>query len=116
MMGDMVPRKQLVSQGSRGIAGVVGGAVILALNAITGFVPSLIVGGIIGVVGLGMAKSKDDRKAGLVVAGVGALTAITAIPALGGLAGWLLGVSGIGLLIMGGLNLFRFVRGYRKRL
>jgi hypothetical protein len=114
-MGDMVPRKQLVSAGTKGIGGVVGGAVVLGLNAITGFVPSLIVGGIVGVVGLVMSKSKDDRKAGLVVAGVGALTAITAIPAIGGLAGWLLGVSGIGLLVMGGLNIFKFIRGYRKR-
>lgn len=115
-MGDMVPRKELVSQGSKGIGGIVGGGVILALNAITGFVPSLVVGGIIGLVGLAMSRSEDDRKAGLAIAGVGALTAITAIPAIGGLAGWLLGVSGFGLLIMGGINLFKFIRGYRKRM
>ncbi len=114
-MGDMVPRKQLVNQGSKGLGGIVGGTVLLVLTSITAPIPSLIVGGIIGLVGLAMSRSKDDRKAGLVVAAAGVLTAITAIPAIGGLAGWFLGVSGVGLLIMGGWNLIKFIRGYRKR-
>jgi hypothetical protein len=115
-MGDMVPRKELVSQGSKGFGGVIGGAVILALNAIAAPIPSLIVGGIIGLIGLATSRSKEDRKAGLAIAGVGGLTAITAIPAVGPIAGWLLGVSGVGLLIYGGWNLFKFIRGYRKRM
>ena len=57
-----------------------------ALNPIA----SLIVGGIIGLTGLGISRSKDDKTTGLAIAGAGALTAITAIPAIGGLAGWLL--------------------------
>ena len=114
-MGDLVPRKQLVNYGSKGIGGVIGGAVILALNALNP-IASLIVGGIVGIFGLGMSRSSDDRKTGLFVAVAGAATAITAIPAIGGLAGWLLGVSGIGLLALGGWNLFKFIRGYKKRM
>ena len=114
-MGDLVPKKQLVNYGSKGIGGVVGGAVILALNALNP-IASLIVGGIIGLFGLGMSRSADDRKMGLFTAAAGAAVAITAIPAIGGLAGWLLGVSGIGLLALGGWNLFKFIRGYKKRM
>ncbi|MBT3273999.1 MAG: hypothetical protein HN368_12655 [Spirochaetales bacterium] len=115
MDNEIVPRKQLVSQGSKGLGGVVGGTVLLILNSIAGGIPSLIVGGIIGLVGLAMSRSKDDKKAGLVIAIAGALTAISAIPAIGGVAGFLLVGSGVGLLLMGGWNLFKFIRGYRKR-
>ena len=88
---------------------------VLALTAL-GWPASLIVGGVLALVGVGISRSKEDKNAGLVLAGAGALTAISAIPAIGGLAGGLLAVSGIGLLIMGGWNLFKFIKGYRKRL
>jgi len=114
-MGDLVPRKDLVKQGSKGIGGIIGGAVVLALNAL-GPIASLVVGGIIGISGLMMSRKKEDRATAYVLAGAGALTAITAIPAIGGLAGWLLGVSGVGLLLLGGWNLIKFIIGYRKRL
>ena len=96
-MGDMVPKNELVGQGSKGIGGIVGGAVILTLASIGAPIPSLIVGGIVGIVGLAMSSSHDDRKAGLLVAGVGGLTAISAIGALAGIAGTILTISGIGL-------------------
>ena len=114
-MGDLVPRKTLVKYGSQGVGGIIGGGVVLALTSLNP-VWSLIVGGIVAVVGLGISRSKDDRTAGLVATVAGALTAITAIPAIGGIAGTLLTISGIGSLIAGGLNLFKFIRGYRKRL
>ena len=114
-MGDLVPRKDLVNQGSKGIGGIIGGAIVLALNALNP-IASLIVGGIIGITGLGISRKREERLTGYVLAGAGALTAITAIPAIGGVAGWLLGVSGIGLLLIGGWNLIKFVMGYRKRL
>ncbi len=114
-MGDLVPKKDLVKSGSKGIGGIVGGALVLALNALNP-IASLIVGVIVGVTGLGMSRNKDEKGTGMLVAAAGGLTAITAIPAIGGVAGWLLGVSGIGLLLMGGWNLIKFIRGYRKRL
>lgn len=113
-MGDLVPRKDLVRQGSKGIGGIVGGAVILAMNALNP-IASLIIGGIIGVSGLVVSRKREDRATGYVLAGAGALTAITAIPAIGGVAAWLLGVSGVGLLLLGGWNLIKFIMGYRKR-
>ena len=114
-MGDLVPKKDLVKSGSKGIGGIVGGAVVLALNALNP-IASLIVGVIVGITGFGMIRSKEEKGTGMLIAGAGALTAITAIPAIGGVAAWLLGVSGVGLLLMGGWNLIKFIRGYRKRL
>ena len=114
-MGDLVPKKDLVKSGSKGIGGIVGGAAILFLTAL-GPIASLIVGVVVGVTGLGMSRSKEEKGTGMLIAAAGALTAITAIPAIGGVAAWLLGVSGIGLLLMGGWNLIKFIRGYRKRL
>jgi hypothetical protein len=114
-MGDLVPRKELVSQGSKGIGGVIGGAVVLILNALNP-IASLIVGGIIGLTGLGMSRKKEEKSAGYAIAAAGALTAITAIPGLGSVATALLVISGVGLLLLGGWNLLKFIRGYRKRL
>ena len=113
-MGDIVPRKTLVKYGSQGVAGLAGGAALLALNGL-GPVGSLIVGGIVAIVGLALSRSKEDKTAGYIALGAGALTAVTAIGFLRGIAGTLLGISGIGLLVMGGINVFRFIRGYRNR-
>ena len=113
-MDDLVPRKKLVKYGSQGIGGLIGGGVLLALNSM-GWVGSLIVGGVIAAIGLAISASKDDRTAGLVATVAGALVAITAIPVIGGVAGTLLSLSGIGLLVAGGLNIWKFIRGYRKR-
>ena len=113
-MDDLVPRKTLVKYGSQGLGGVAAGAVLLILKGLGG-VPSLIIGGIIALIGLGISSSRDDRTAGLITTVAGAITALTIVPFVGGVAGTLLTISGIGLLIMGGLNLFKFIRGYRKR-
>ena len=113
-MGDIVPRKTLVKHGSQGIGGVIGGAVILGLGSL-GVAGSLIIGGIVAVVGFALSRSKDDRTAGLIAAAAGIITAATAIPFVGGIAATLLTISGIGLLVAGGLSLIKFIRGYRKR-
>jgi len=113
-MSDLVPRKTMVKQGGYAIGGLGGGIALLALHAIGG-VPALIVGGIVALIGLAISSSKDDRTAGIVTAAAGALTAAAAIPVIGGIAGALLTISGIGLLVMGGINLYKFVKNYRKR-
>jgi hypothetical protein len=63
-MGDIVPRNQLMKQGVQGIAGIGGGVGLLILSAIAsaGIVPGLIVGGIVGIAGLVIASSKEDRR------------------------------------------------------
>jgi hypothetical protein len=114
-MNDLVPRKTLVKQGGLAIGGVGGGIALLLLSGLGG-IPALIVGGIVTVVGLAISGSKDDRTAGTITAGAGILTAAHALPFLGGLAGTLMSISGIGLLVMGGINLFKFIRNYRNRM
>ena len=116
-MGDIVPRNQLVKQGVHGIAGIGGGVGLLILNAIrsAGFIPGLIAGGIVGIAGLVIASSKEDRRAGMIAVGAGALTIVAAIPAVGGAVGWLMPVAGIGLIAAGAISLFRFLRNLRRR-
>lgn len=114
-MSDLVPRKTLVKQGGQAIGGVAGGIVLLALTGIHG-IPALVVGGVIAVIGLAISGSKSDRTAGVITTAAGVLTAVAAVPFIGGIAGTLLSISGIGLLVMGGINLFKFIKGYRKRL
>lgn len=115
-MGDIVPRKSLVKYGSQGVGGIIGGIVLLALNGMGG-IGSLIVGGMLAVVGLVVSRSDDDKTTGQIATVAGLITAATAIPVsfISGIAGFLLGVSGVGLLIAGGINLVKFLRGYKKR-
>ncbi len=112
-MNDMVPRKDMVKYGMQAAGGVVGGIALLVLNGLSA-VPSLIVGGAVAVLGLIIGSDKKDKLAGTIVTVAGLITAATAIPLLGGIAGFLMKVSGIGLLIMGGLNLWKFIKGYKK--
>lgn len=112
-MGDLVPRKTLVKQGGLALGGLAGG---LALFLLPGGIPGLIVGGVIALVGLAISSSRDDRTAGAITTAAGVLAAARIIPVIGGLAGALLTISGIGLLVMGGLNLYKFIKNYRKRL
>jgi hypothetical protein len=119
-MGDIVPRNQLVRQGFKGFAGVGGGVVLLILRGIAHIgsglsIPGLIVGGIVSVVGLAIASSPEDRRAGMVALSAGVLTAIASLPGIGGIASWLMMVGGIGLIVAGGWSLLKFWRNLRKR-
>jgi hypothetical protein len=116
-MKDIVPRNELVKQGVQGVAGVGGGIGLLILKGIAsaGFLAGLIAGGVVLVAGLVIASSPDDRKAGLVALGAGALTILASIPVIGGVVGWLMPVAGIGLIIAGGWSLIKFWRNLRRR-
>jgi hypothetical protein len=116
-MSDLVPRSQLTKQAVSGAAGIGGGVALFILRAVAaaGFLPGAIVGGIIALAGLIIGSSKEDRTAGWVVLGAGLVTVIGSIPRVGGAVRWLLPVAGIALLIMGGVQLFRFFRNLRKR-
>lgn len=120
-MNELVPRDQLVKQGSRGVGGLVGGAGLLVLHSIAqigaGFsLPGLIVGGVLAVTGIGFSSgSKADKTGGMILTGAGVLTGLAALPIVGGLASGLMWLSGLGLLGVGGVNLYRFIRGLRKR-
>jgi len=116
-MSDLVPRKTMVKQGGYAIGGLGGGLAILIANAALHFHPiaSLVVGIPIALIGLAIGSSRDDRTAGIITAVAGAAIALGGFHFLGGLAGTLLAVSGIGLLVMGGINLYKFAKNYRKR-
>jgi hypothetical protein len=115
-MGELVPRKEVVKQGWRGIAGVAGGVMLLVLRGIAGagFWPGLLAGAFLVILGLGIGSSRQDRVAGGVTIGVGAATLIGSIPAFHGVR-WLLTVAGIALLAAGAWSLVKFFINLRKR-
>ncbi|TVQ38405.1 MAG: hypothetical protein EA384_09315 [Spirochaetaceae bacterium] len=120
-MREIVPRETLVKQGMRGFGGVGGGVGLLVLQSLAriggGFsLPGLIVGGGLTLFGLGVAaKDPTDRDAGLVTAAAGIMTGVASLPIVGGLASGLMWISGVGLLAIGGYNLYRFFRGIKAR-
>ena len=118
-MGDIVPREQLVKTGSKGVGGIVGGAGLFLLRAFTigsGFsLPGIIIGGLVSVFGLGISSSPKDRMAGMVTTGAGLLTVIASLPIVGGLASALMWIGGAGLLAGGAYNLYKFIKGLKKR-
>ncbi|TFG63630.1 MAG: hypothetical protein E4H36_05150 [Spirochaetales bacterium] len=111
-MGDIEPRSGLAKHGTTAAAGIAGGIVLLVLGAL-GPVASLIVGGVIIVVGVVITTSREDRLPGIVAIAAGAVTALGVFKF--GFADFLLRISGIGLLIMGGIKLFQFFKGMRNR-
>lgn len=113
-MGDLVPRKDMVKQAMMGIGGIGGGIAIFLLSGLT-FVPALIVGGIIAVIGLAISSKPKDRTAGLITLGAGALLAISKIPVLGAIGQFILIVAGFGLLVVGGLSLYKFIKNLNAR-
>jgi len=115
-MGELVPRKDMVKQALMGIGGIGGGIAIWALSGLP-MLAGIIVGGIIGVIGLALSSSSKDRTAGLITLGAGALLAISKIPIpfLHGISGFILGVAGLGLLVVGGISLFKFIKNLNAR-
>lgn len=113
-MGELVPRKEMVKQAMMGIGGIGGGIAIFLLGGLP-WLAGMIAGGIIAVIGLALSSTKKDRTAGLMTLGAGALLAISKIPAIGGLAGFILGVAGIGLLVVGGISIYKFIKNLNAR-
>jgi hypothetical protein len=120
-MGDIVPRNQLVKQGVQGIAGIGGGVGLLILRAIAAIgerafsVAGLVVGGVVAVAGFVIMSSPEDRRAGMITIGAGALTLAASLPLVGGVANAFMWIGGFGLIIAGAISLFRFLRNLRRR-
>jgi hypothetical protein len=117
-MNEIVPRQTLVSYGTRGVFGVGGGIALLVLGGVAGIglIPGLAVGGAVTAIGLGTAsRSKQERVPGMIAAGAGILTGVASLPLVGGLAGGLLSLGGIGLLGAGGYSLYKFFKGLKAR-
>lgn len=110
---EIVPTKALVRHGTTGVGGLAGGAILLLLGGL-GPIGGAIIGGILGLGGAAVAfSSKEDRLVGGVVAGAGVLTILAGIG--WGLGGALLTIGGIGLLGMGAVGIYRFIKGLRSR-
>lgn len=110
---EIVPSRTLLKQGTAGVGGLVGGAVLLLLGSL-GPVAGGIIGGILALGGAAVATaSKEDRAAGAVVAGAGVLTILAGIG--WGFGGVLLTIGGIGLLGLGAYAMFKFLKGLRSR-
>jgi hypothetical protein len=106
----------LRQKGTKGVMSAVGGA---GLMIVSGLVASPIVAGIIGgvlaIAGLTgvFSKKKTDRSTGGIVLAVGGIALASAF--LHGPLSGLLGLGGLALLIYGGVNIFKFIKGLRSR-
>ncbi|HUX11715.1 MAG TPA: hypothetical protein VMW87_01730 [Spirochaetia bacterium] len=116
-MNELVPREVLAKQGMKAVGGIGGGAALLILSAVTAsHLPAIIIGGILTIVGLAItSKAKDDRIAGTVAVGAGVLALLKGIGIFAKLAGGLIWVSGVGLIIAGGISLYKFIKGLKSR-
>ena len=119
-MGELVERKQIVKNGTHGLAGIGGGIALLILNAVSAgafSIGGLIIGSLLTLFGLNLSRSPKDKFTGLVgtAAGIVTIVASLPIPILTGLSQFLLWGGGIGLLIFGGINLYKMFKGMQSR-
>ncbi len=101
--------------GVRGIFSTAGGVGLLIVKALIGFGPvGFIVGGAMIVLGIGglFSKNKDKITTTVlsVIAGLGVAILIPHSP-----VPTLIGLGALGLLIYGGVNLFKFFKGIKSR-
>jgi hypothetical protein len=117
----LTPVRSLEKLGVAAIADIAGGVFLFVLGILGARLPivGLILGGLSLVAGIAALRSKDpaDRKAGLVLAGGGALAIFSRAGALfvRPLAGTLLSVGAFGLFAMGILNGIKFLVALRRR-
>jgi hypothetical protein len=117
-MSDNYPMdpSDLRQKGTKGVMSAIGGAGLMVVSAL---VASPIVAGIIGgglaLIGLTgvFSKKRTDRSTGGIVLAVGGVAIASAF--LHGPLGGLLSLGGLALLIYGGVNIFKFVKGLRSR-
>jgi hypothetical protein len=110
-MGEIVPRKEVSRDGLKAVGGLAGGAALMLLSGL-GTVPGVIIGGVLTLAGLGLTASREDRLAGGIAAGAGALTVLSKLLGFGG---GLLFVGGAALLISGSVSLVNFIRKLKSR-
>jgi hypothetical protein len=98
------------------IGSIAGGIGLFALGAL-GTIPGVIAGTIAVAVGLASMASSDktDKNTGTFLTGAGALTIASKIPIIGGLAGFVSGVSALSLIGIGVWNGIKFFKGLKAR-
>ena len=111
-----VDTNDLRGRGTKGVMSAVGGVGLLGVNALLSIpVVGWVVAGalvLVGITGI-FGKSKTDKTAGslMTVAGAAGLAALV----LPHLTHSLLWLGGVGLLVYGGWNIYKFVKGLRSR-
>jgi hypothetical protein len=115
-MSDMPTRSEVRNNFIKGVAGIGGGVGLWILSTL-GFIPGLIVGGLVAGVGALMLRSEKERNAGMAAIGIGALTAVAAspIPFISGFSNVLFGIAAIGAGIFGGWSLWKYFQGMKAR-
>ena len=125
-MNEIVTRDEIPSASSLSKLGVsavgytAAGVFLVILGAIsTHWIPGIIAGGIVTLIGLGSFTSKNltDRRAGLVLTAAGILTVLSKIPfpVIQPFSKILLGIGAFGLLALGVINGIKFFIGLKKR-
>jgi hypothetical protein len=114
--GDYTPTNVLAKQGITAVGGIVGGLALIIMRALPPFI-GIIAGVVVGVIGVGGILSKDpeDRKPGILAAAAGALSILSRVGIIRPLAGTLLGISALGLLVLGVWNGIKFIKGLKGR-
>lgn len=118
-MNDVTPQspREIRRAGVTGVASLAGGFALMVLNSMaTGFF-GLIIGAVVAGAGYFLSRKSDatDRTTGMMAMAAGALAMISVIPFLGGIAHFILGFAGLGLVIMGGINVYKFFKGLKSR-
>ena len=111
-MNDIVPRETLSRQGVVGLTAMAGGVGLLLIAAST--VLGFVVGGLLVLVGLSLSSRRKDRRPGLMITITGVLGVLSS--AVGGFPVVIMRLSAAGLIIYGGLLIYRFIRGLKSRM
>jgi len=102
-----------------GVGATVGGLSLLVIAGLSRGILGVIVGGAVALLGFAVSGTKKDRPMGLAVAAVGIVAGLSSlsriVPILPNL-GWLIWVSGIGLLAGGIAALVRSIGSLRQRM
>lgn len=114
-MGDLM-KKENRSKLAWGSAGVGGGIAVISLTGIVAgqLFPALGIGALILFGGWKLFQKPKSALAGMVMMAAGILTAAAGIPLVGGLASFLMGLSGVGMLLAGGWTIYRVFKNRKS--
>jgi hypothetical protein len=117
-MSDNYPAspEDLRAQGTKGVMAAAGGVGLMVVSALVASpIVAGIIGGVLAFLGFTgvVSKKKTDRTTGAIVLGIGGVALASAF--LHGPLSGLLSLAGLGLVVFGGWNIFKFIKGLRTR-
>ncbi|MBN2354011.1 MAG: hypothetical protein JXD23_15670 [Spirochaetales bacterium] len=113
-MQEIATRQEMTKKLTYGVGGVGAGVGLLIITALKSSPLFWVAAGVCAIAGVIMILSKKQTKAGVVMLGAGILAGVAGLAtlALGPVLG---GIAGVGLIVLGGISLFRFFRDLKKR-